>query len=74
MEDQEESANTAITEWQESHTESERRCSSLEEQLEAVKKEKELVENSLGDLKGELNAAHEIQGRDSAVIQQMEGT
>ena len=42
MEDQEESANTAITEWQESHTESERRCSSLEEQLEAVKKEKEL--------------------------------
>ena len=64
MEDQEESANTAITEWQESHTESERRCSS----------QKELVENSLGDLKGELNAAHEIQGRDSAVIQQMEGT
>jgi chromosome segregation ATPase len=51
MQEQEEEANNVIAQWQESFNESEKKCSNkcaqLEEELEAVKKEKDSLEKSL---------------------------
>jgi DNA repair exonuclease SbcCD ATPase subunit len=51
--EQEEEANTAITRWQESFADSEKKYSELEAELEAVRKQTELLQGSKGSLEND---------------------